>query len=67
MYLDDPWNIPSLSTSDKDTIPTRAEIPLSTSKAAYQHILDLIMDLGPSPLRKEEEDIFALHAWEVAS
>ena len=66
-YLDDPWNIPSLSTLNKDTIPTRAEMSLSTSKVAYQAILDLTMDLGPYPLQKEEEDIFALHAWEFAS
>ena len=66
-YLDDPWNIPSLSTSDEDTKPTRVEMSFSTSEAAYQAILDLTMDLGPSPSWKEEEDIFAPHAWEVVS
>ena len=66
-YLDDPWNIPSLSTSQEETIPMRVELSLSIAEAAYQATLDLTMDLGPSPSRKEEEDIFALHAWEFAS
>ena len=48
-YLDDPWNLPSLSTSDEETIPTRVEMSLCTAEAAYQATLDLTMDLGPSP------------------
>ena len=65
--LDDPWNLLSLSTSDEETIPTRVEMSLSTIEASYQAILYLTKDLFPSPSSKEEEDIFALHAWEVAS
>ena len=30
MYLDDPWNLLSLSTSDEDTIPTTVEMPFYT-------------------------------------
>ena len=47
-YLDDPWNLPSLSTSDEQIIPTRVEMSLSTVEATYQATLDFTMDLGPS-------------------
>ena len=48
MDLDDPWNLPSLSTSDQQIIPTRVEMSLSTVEATYQATLDFTMDLGPS-------------------
>ena len=66
-YLYDPWNLLSLSTSDKETIPTRVEMSLSIAEVTYQATLDLTMYLGPSPSWKEEEDIFAPHTWEVVS
>ena len=67
MYLDDPWNLPSLSNSDEDTILTRVEMPLSVAKTAYHDIIDYIVDLGPDSSRTEEEDIFALPVWKVVS
>ena len=65
--MDDPWNLPSSSTSDEDTIPTRVEMLLSTTKTAYQPILDPTVDSGPSSSWMKEDDIFALPAWAVAS
>ena len=48
MYLDDPWNLPSPSTSDEDAIPTRMEMSFSIVEPAYQATVDPIVDLGPS-------------------
>ena len=67
MYLDDPWTLPSLSTLYEDAIPTRTRMSLSISKVAYQVALEPAIDPGPSSSWKEEEDIFALPAWEVSS
>ena len=48
MYLDDPWTLPSLSTSDEDVRTTRIEILLFAAEVAYQAILDPVVDPGPS-------------------
>ena len=66
MYLEDPWTLPSLSTSNKDPRPSKMEISLFIMKVAYQVVLDPIVDMGPSSLQMEEENVFALPAWEVA-
>ena len=67
MYLEDPWTLPSLSTSDEDPRPTKMEISLSVVEVSYQAILDLVIELGPSSSQIEEEDLFSLSAWEVVS
>ena len=66
-HLEDPWNLPSPSTLYEKSRLTKMEMPLSTVEVAYQVILDSTIDLGPSSLRTEEEDVFPLPSWEVAS
>ena len=67
MYLDDPWTLPSPSTSDDISITTKMDMPLYATQVAYQTILDSIFDHSPSSSRKKEEDLFSLPSWEVVS
>ena len=67
MYLEDPWTLPSLSTSDEYPIPTKMGMPFSTMVISYQSTLGLIVDPSPSSSQMEEEDSFAQPSWAVAS
>ena len=66
MYLEDPWTLPSSSTSDEDPIPTKMEMSLSTMDISYQFVLDHVVDPSPSSSRTQEEDLFALPPWAFA-
>ena len=67
MYLEDPWTLPSPSTSDEDPRITNMEMSLSTMDISHQFIIYLDVDPSPSSSRTEEEDLFALPTWEFAS
>ena len=47
-HLEDPWTLPSPSTSDEDTIPTKMDMLLSTTTIACQATLGPFVDPNPS-------------------
>ena len=51
MYVDDPWTLSSLRTSDKDPRPNNMEMSLSIVNISDQATLDLILDPSPSSYR----------------
>ena len=66
-YLEDPWTLSSLSTSDEDPRTTKMDMLLSVVEIAYQATLDPAVDFSsPSSSRTKEEDTFALPSWVVA-
>ena len=67
MYLEDPWTLPSLCTSDEDPRITKMEMSLSTMDISHQFVIDLILDPSPSSSWTDEEDLFALPTWVFAS
>ena len=67
LHLEDPWTLPSPSTSDEDPRPTKMDMSLSIMTIAYPSTLGTIVDPSPSSSVIEEEDPFALHSWAIAS
>ena len=56
MYLDDPWTLPSLSTSDEDAKPTKMRMSLSIVEVVYQATLEPAIDPSP-PLHRQRRRI----------
>ena len=66
-HLEDPWTLPSPSTSDEDPRPVEMDMPLSTTLVAYKDNIFYVVDPSPSSSRMEEEDPYTMPSWEVAS
>ena len=63
-HMEDPWILPSLSTS---SMPTETGMSLHAMMVAYQANLDQVAEPSPSSSRMEEEDPYVLPAWTVES
>ena len=59
-HMEDPWTLPSLSTSGEFSILAEIDIPLSTSMVAYQDNLGVPVESSASSSWIEEEDPYAL-------
>jgi hypothetical protein len=57
-YFNDPWTLPSSTTSCEGWSHARIPMPLSTTEITYQVILDSSVDLNPITSQKDEEDLF---------
>ena len=66
-HLEDPWTLPSPSTSNEDPRPTKMDMLLSTTKISYKDTLGSILDPRPSSSWKEDEDAYVLLSLETAS
>ena len=62
LHMEDPWTLPSPSTSREVSIPTKTDMSFPTTMVAYQSYLDLLVYSSPSSLRIEEEDPYAFPA-----
>ena len=60
--MEDPWILPSLSTS---SMPTETNMSLPTTMVAYQANFDQVVEPSPSSSWTEEEDPYMLPAWEL--
>ena len=49
-HMEDPWTLPSPSTSSEVSIPTKTNMPLSTTMVAYQANIDSVDESIPSSL-----------------
>ena len=62
--MEDPWILPSLSTS---SVPTENDVSFPATMVAYQANIDQVAEPSPSSSRTEEEDPYVLLAWTIES
>jgi hypothetical protein len=55
-YFNDPWTLPSSTTSCEGQLHSRMAMPLSTVEIVYQSVLDSSADLDPVTSQMNEED-----------
>ena len=48
LHMEDPWTLPSPSTSGEVCIPVDTDMPLSTTMVAYQANIDSVVESSPS-------------------
>ena len=61
-HMEDPWIIPTPSTSSE---PIMTDVPLLATMIAYQANIECFAEPSPSSSRTEEEDPYVLPAWAV--
>ena len=66
-HMEDPWILPSPSTSSDNSIPAEIYVSFPTTLVAYQDNLDHVVDPSPSSSWTEEEDPYMLPTWAVDS
>jgi hypothetical protein len=66
-YFNDPWTLPSSTSSCEGQSHIGMEISLSVAKIAYQVVLDSSFDLDHVSSQKDEEDHVLKNAWATSS
>jgi hypothetical protein len=62
-YFNDPWALPSSTTSCEGQPHTRMAMPLSAVEIAYQVVHDSYVNSDPVTVQTDEEDIFLKLIW----
>ena len=61
-HMEDPWILPSPSTSSDNSIPVEIDVMFPATLVAYQDNLDNGVEPSPSSLWMEEEDPYVFLA-----
>ena len=66
-HMEDPWTLPSLSTSGEDSIFVETNMLLPITLVDYQAIIGLVVDSSPYSSQAKEEDPYTLRSLVVES